>query len=73
MSVTDQLGPNHTRTGSADHGEYYTKEDKVILTGGSPQIIDSIRGVTKGKDITSSAAKIACSSKAICRSPPSAA
>ncbi len=52
MIVTDFLGPNHTRKGSSDHGEYYTKEDKVILTGGSPQIVDNIRGVTKGKEIT---------------------
>ncbi len=52
MTVTDLLGPNHKRIGSADHGEYYTKDDKVILTGGAPQITDSIRGITKGKDIT---------------------
>jgi lipopolysaccharide export system protein LptA len=52
LIVVDTLGPNHKRTGSADHGEYYTKADKVILTGGSPQIVDSLRGVTKGKDIT---------------------
>jgi lipopolysaccharide export system protein LptA len=52
LTVVDTLGPNHKRTGSADHGEYYTKADKVILNGGSPQILDSLRGVTKGKDIT---------------------
>ncbi len=52
LVVVDLLGPNHKRTGSGDHGEYYTKEDKVILTGGAPQIIDSLRGVTKGKEIT---------------------
>ena len=52
MTVTDLLGPNHKRIGSANHGEYYTKDDKVILTGGAPQITDSIRGITKGKDIT---------------------
>ena len=46
------LGPNHKRTGCSDRGEYYTKEDKVVLNGGSPQIVDSIRGVTKGKQIT---------------------
>jgi lipopolysaccharide export system protein LptA len=48
LVVVDLLGPNHKRTGSADHGEYYTKEDKVVLSGGAPQIVDSIRGVTKG-------------------------
>jgi lipopolysaccharide export system protein LptA len=52
LVVFDVLGPNHKRTGSADHGEYYTKEDKVILKGGAPQIVDSLRGTTKGKVIT---------------------
>jgi lipopolysaccharide export system protein LptA len=52
MVVEDVLGPNHTRTGCADRGEYYTKEDKVVLVGGAPQIVDNLRGVTKGKQIT---------------------
>ena len=52
LSVLDTLGPNHKRIGSAEHGEYYTKEDKVVLIGGAPQIIDSLRGVTKGREIT---------------------
>jgi lipopolysaccharide export system protein LptA len=53
LVVVDVLGPNHTRTGCADHGEYYTKADKVILSGGQPQIVDNIRGITKGpKQIT---------------------
>ena len=51
LVVVDILGPNHKRTGTAEHGEYYTKEDKVVLSGGAPQIVDSIRGVTKGKEI----------------------
>jgi len=52
LMVVDVIGPNHKRTGSAERGEYYTKEDKVVLTGGAPQIVDSLRGVTKGKLIT---------------------
>jgi lipopolysaccharide export system protein LptA len=52
MVVLDVLGPNHKRTGCADRGEYYTKEDKVILKGGAPQIVDSLRGITRGKLIT---------------------
>jgi lipopolysaccharide export system protein LptA len=52
LMVVDVLGPNHKRTGCSKHGEYYTKEDKVILSGGSPEIVDNIRGVAKGKQIT---------------------
>jgi lipopolysaccharide export system protein LptA len=52
LVVLDMIGPNHKRTGSSDRGEYYTKEDKVVLTGGAPQIVDSLRGVTKGALIT---------------------
>jgi lipopolysaccharide export system protein LptA len=52
LVVLDILGPNHKRTGSSDRGEYYTKEDKVVLAGGAPQIVDSLRGITKGTLIT---------------------
>ncbi len=52
LVVLDIIGPNHKRTGSSDHGEYYTKDDKVVLTGGAPQIVDSLRGITKGNRIT---------------------
>ena len=52
LVVLDVIGPNHKRTGCADNGEYYTKEDKVVLKGGAPQIVDSLRGITKGKQIT---------------------
>jgi len=52
LVVLDVIGPNHKRTGCADNGEYYTKEDKVVLKGGAPQIVDSLRGITKGEQIT---------------------
>jgi lipopolysaccharide export system protein LptA len=52
LVVLDTIGPNHKRTGRADHGEYYTKEDKVVLKGGAPQIVDSLRGITRGNLIT---------------------
>ena len=41
-----------TRTGSAEHCEYYTKTNKVILSGGSPQMVDSYKGITKGHQLT---------------------
>lgn len=52
LVVLDIIGPNHKRTGSSDHGEYFTKDDKVVLSGGAPQIVDSLRGITKGTMIT---------------------
>ena len=50
--ILENVGANRTRTGTSDHCEYYTKEDKVVLNGGSPQMIDSYKGVTKGRQLT---------------------
>ncbi len=33
--------PARTRTGTSEHSEYYADEQKVILTGGKPLLIDS--------------------------------
>ena len=52
VNVSDQITYNRKRTGSSEHAEYYSKEDKVILNGGSPQITDSYKGVTSGNQIT---------------------
>ncbi len=46
------LEAKRTRTGSAEHCEYYTKTNKVVLNGGSPQMVDSYKGVTKGRELT---------------------
>jgi lipopolysaccharide export system protein LptA len=43
---------NRTRTGTSDHCEYFTKEDKVVLNGGAPQFVDSRKGITRGKQLT---------------------
>ncbi len=52
VTVFDVVGQNRTRTGKAEHGEYYTKNDKVVLSGGAPQLLDSYKGVTKGLQLT---------------------
>lgn len=52
VNVSDQITYNRKRTGSAEHGEYYSKDDKVVLNGGSPQITDSYKGTTSGEQIT---------------------
>ena len=40
------------RTGTADHSEYYTDDQRVILQGGSPLLIDSLKGRTAGAQLT---------------------
>lgn len=44
--------PDRRRVGTGDHAEYYTADGKVILTGGSPQLDDTVRGNTKGNQLT---------------------
>ena len=35
-----------------EHGEYYTTEQKVIMNGGDTLLVDSIKGQTRGKQLT---------------------
>lgn len=41
-----------TRTGTSGHAEYYTTDQKVILEEGDPVLIDSLKGQTRGKQLT---------------------
>jgi lipopolysaccharide export system protein LptA len=52
VRIFDVLATGRTRTGTAEHCEYYTKDDKVVLNGGSPQMLDSYKGITKGRQLT---------------------
>jgi lipopolysaccharide export system protein LptA len=52
VKVFETVAGNRTRTGTSEHGEYFTKDDKVVLTGGSPQFVDSQKGITRGKQLT---------------------
>ncbi len=47
-----QTSPGRTRTGTSEHAEYYAGEDKIILRGGSPLFTDSLKGNTRGKELT---------------------
>jgi len=48
-----QTSPTRTRTGTSEHAEYYTAEDKIILRGGSPGLVDSMKGnTTHGAELT---------------------
>jgi lipopolysaccharide export system protein LptA len=44
-----QRAPDHTRTGTAEHSEYYTDDERVILRGGTPLLVDSVNGKEKEK------------------------
>lgn len=52
VQISQVVSPTRTRTGVAEHCEYYTKDDKVILNGGTPQMHDSLKGITKGRQLT---------------------
>jgi lipopolysaccharide export system protein LptA len=41
-----------TRTGTSDHAEYYATDQKVILNNGDPLLVDSLKGQTRGKQLT---------------------
>jgi lipopolysaccharide export system protein LptA len=47
-----QTSPTRTRTGTSEHAEYYTSEDKIILRGGAPGLVDSLKGNTHGAELT---------------------
>jgi lipopolysaccharide export system protein LptA len=47
-----QTGPIRTRTGSSEHAEYYTDENKIVLRGGDPTMNDNVRGNTRGAELT---------------------
>jgi len=50
--VIVQNANGRTRTGTGEHGEYYTADEKVILRGGRPRMVDSQQGVTEGDELT---------------------
>jgi lipopolysaccharide export system protein LptA len=45
--------PARTRTGTGEHSEYFTDDQKSILSGGKPKMVDSLKGnTTEGKQLT---------------------
>lgn len=52
VKIFDVLANKRTRTGTAEHCEYYTKTNKVVLNGGTPEMVDSYKGITKGRELT---------------------
>jgi lipopolysaccharide export system protein LptA len=50
VSTSQKL--KRTRTGVSEHAEYYADDEKVILNGGQPQLVDNVKGQTRGKQLT---------------------
>jgi lipopolysaccharide export system protein LptA len=47
-----EFAQDRQRVGNSEHGEYYTEEGKVVLSGGEPKLNDSKKGNTKGDRLT---------------------
>ncbi len=51
VKIVHTEGPR-TRVGTSEHAEYYTDGDKVLLDGGNPVLVDSLKGKTTGHQLT---------------------
>lgn len=47
-----QAAPDRTRTGTSDHAEYYSDNERIVLRGGQPQMVDSKKGYARGAELT---------------------
>jgi lipopolysaccharide export system protein LptA len=47
-----EAAPDRTRTGTGEHAEYYTDVQKVVLRGGRPKLVDSVKGSMQGDELT---------------------
>ena len=46
-----QVTDKRTRVGTSEHAEYYTNEDKILLEGGKPLFVDSLKGRSEGRQM----------------------
>jgi lipopolysaccharide export system protein LptA len=47
-----QTANDRTRTGTSQHAEYFTDNERIVLRGGQPQMVDSKKGYTRGTELT---------------------
>lgn len=47
-----QKAPDRTRTGTGEHAEYYLADERMVMTGGDPLLVDSLKGNTRGTKLT---------------------
>jgi hypothetical protein len=52
VSVDTAKNARRTRTGLSEHAEYTLTDQKLLLEGGQPQLLDSEKGKTTGKQLT---------------------
>ena len=48
----DWSHPPRTRVATSEHAEYFTADDRVVLTGGRPKFVDSCKGAADGEKLT---------------------
>jgi lipopolysaccharide export system protein LptA len=47
-----QRSPDRTRKGQGERGDYYLDDEKMVLSGGNPVMVDSKRGSARGAILT---------------------
>ncbi len=47
-----QDAPARRRTGTGDHAEYYSANQKIVLRGGNAKLVDSVKGSSEGAELT---------------------
>ncbi len=52
VKIVSTSPEKRVRTGTSEHSEYYAGDQKVILEGGAPLLVDSVKGRTTGKQLT---------------------
>ena len=45
--VSTSVKLKRTRTGTSEHAEYYADDGKVVMVGGTPKLVDSVKGQTR--------------------------
>lgn len=48
----DQEAKGRRRLGNSEHAEYMIEQEKITLEGGTPTVVDSVKGTTKGRKLT---------------------
>ncbi|MEZ5351740.1 MAG: LptA/OstA family protein [Bryobacteraceae bacterium] len=51
VRIVETMG-TRVRNGTAQHAEYYVNDEKVVLNGGIAQMVDSVKGTTRGRQLT---------------------
>lgn len=47
-----QIDQVRSRRGTAEHADYFVADEKIVLNGGIAQMTDSIKGTTRGRQLT---------------------